>query len=473
MGRCVDECPHRRPIADGPPDVAVCEFLRTMTGVTEGARLHVRRDLCEACCASLPPTERYLNPPLASRIYDLTAQILAEGTADPTACSRHELLLAMAEESLAVEGIYRPPALDRSRPPTDTHSDGQPASARVGLLGENSRRGLGTLCRDFARNYPVECWYMPFEIAEVDRPPEVRCAVSDDIAPGATGSFPSGLDWVLFFEQPWRLDLLEKAREHGVKIACVPMWEYLDDASPWLPYVDLMIAPTRHCHELLPGWRERLGLSWEIAFLPWPIDVDRFPFRARTRCERFLFINGVGGSRELDRRRDVWDGRKGATIVAEAARRAPGVSILVLSQTDNLPAFPPNVEVRVGNPRESAALYRDGDVCIQPSRWEGLGLPLLECQASGLPLVTTDAPPMNEHNPLRSLGCVQSRGRVCGVRTIPVHEVDPTSLAHTFQSLYGADITEASLAARRFVESSHSWPAALPRLQSLFHHHAG
>jgi glycosyltransferase involved in cell wall biosynthesis len=36
------------------------------------------------------------------------------------------------------------------------------------------------------------------------------------------------------------------------------------------------------------------------------------------------------------------------------------------------------------------------DVCLSPSRWEGLGLPLYEAVAFGLPSITNDSPPMNE-----------------------------------------------------------------------------
>jgi glycosyltransferase involved in cell wall biosynthesis len=36
------------------------------------------------------------------------------------------------------------------------------------------------------------------------------------------------------------------------------------------------------------------------------------------------------------------------------------------------------------------------DVCLSPSRWEGLGLPLYEALALGMPTITNDSPPMNE-----------------------------------------------------------------------------
>ena len=56
-------------------------------------------------------------------------------------------------------------------------------------------------------------------------------------------------------------------------------------------------------------------------------------------------------------------------------------------------------------------------VCLSPSRWEGLGLPLYEAVAFGMPSITNDSPPMNEividgvNGDLRRLGPL-GRGRL-------------------------------------------------------------
>jgi 1,2-diacylglycerol 3-alpha-glucosyltransferase len=40
--------------------------------------------------------------------------------------------------------------------------------------------------------------------------------------------------------------------------------------------------------------------------------------------------------------------------------------------------------------------FASADVCLAPSRWEGLGLHLYEAMAFGMPVITNDFPPMNE-----------------------------------------------------------------------------
>ena len=94
-------------------------------------------------------------------------------------------------------------------------------------------------------------------------------------------------------------------------------------------------------------------------------------------------------------------------------------------------------------------MYDDGDVCVQPSHWEGLGLQLIECQAAGLPLVTTDAPPMNELHPLRTVPVAATEiVSVQGNHVFTSHRLSPEDLASTLEPLYGCDISQASQEAR-------------------------
>jgi 1,2-diacylglycerol 3-alpha-glucosyltransferase len=67
-------------------------------------------------------------------------------------------------------------------------------------------------------------------------------------------------------------------------------------------------------------------------------------------------------------------------LLDRAARRDPRVKVIL----EDLPTD------------EHLRLFASADVCVAPSRWEGLGLHLYESMALGLPVITNDNPPMNE-----------------------------------------------------------------------------
>lgn len=342
---------------------------------------------------------------------------------------------------------------------------------QVGLVGWNTQSGLGYVNRDLATRLPAERWLVPLhgEFPTIDAPPGSKCRI--DHVPINWGreslrDWLRGLDWVLFVETTYLRGLAHCARDVGVPVACIPMWELTSLKTDWVYLTDLMLCPTRFTFELLSDWRERFGFAWNLVEVPWPVDVRRFRYRPRRRCETFLFINGNGGC--LARRLDgtsVGYRRKGMAVLLEAARLLRPIPFIVFTQVAPTTRVPDNVELRLP-PRDNVRLYDDGDVCVQPSHWEGLGLQLLECQAAGMPLITTDAPPMNEFEPYRT---IPSREKELlqglGDHALTSHRIAAEDLAAVLESVYRTDIGEASERARSYVESRHSWDVALPILR--------
>jgi glycosyltransferase involved in cell wall biosynthesis len=180
-----------------------------------------------------------------------------------------------------------------------------------------------------------------------------------------------------------------------------------------------------------------------------------------------VFVNGIGGMPAL-----AGDGctalfrRKGLEVLCEAARLVPEIPIIVYTGVQSR-TVPPNVELRPP-PVDNSLLYCDGVVCVQPSHWEGLGLQLLECQAAGMPLITTDAPPMNEHHPWALIPAAVEPAFLRPQQCIFAARIEPRRLAATLRAAHERRIGGASRSARRFIERKHSWPVALPRiLQAL------
>jgi glycosyltransferase involved in cell wall biosynthesis len=355
----------------------------------------------------------------------------------------------------AIESVAR---IDAWRRPPRT-------PGRVGLVGWNTASGLGYLNRDLARHGVVERWLAPRHPRFDSLAPLANgCrvdSVATSIGPDDTRSWLKGLDWVLFAELPYLDGLAQRARELGISVACIPMWEWTDPRLDWLNYVDLMICPTRFSFELFNSWKSLYGFTWDTLYLPWPVDATRIPFRRRSVCREFLFVNGTGGgpARRVDGSITEYR-RKGMEVVIEAARLAPRLRFALISQESDIPPTPPNIR-RMPSPATNDDLYHVGDVCVQPSRWEGLGLPLLECQAAGMPLVTTDAPPMNEYHPFRAIRPAASETvSVCGTQPVEARLVSPRDLASTLESLAASRSIPASEAARRFIVEQRGWETA-------------
>ena len=125
---------------------------------------------------------------------------------------------------------------------------------------------------------------------------------------------------------------------------------------------------------------------------------------------------------------------------------------------------------------EHKRLFAAADVCLAPSRWEGLGLHLYEATAFGMPIITNDNPPMNEvvrdgENGLLVRGIEAEEPADSG---IPAYDPDVDELAAAIERLARPGV--ACRAARRHAEGPRaavlgqhargprcaSWASALP-----------
>lgn len=196
----------------------------------------------------------------------------------------------------------------------------------------------------------------------------------------------SGLQGIIFFERhSWHPELLAIARELGVRSVCVPMWEWFaGNATQW-QLCNFFICPNQFALKIVRsyGWKNSI-------YLPWLLDLKRFPTRSIVGPAR-LFVHNAGLV-DLDDRKGTRDAIKAFMKVKRS-----DIKLLVRIQKETeLPSFDERVEVRFGNLDDPANLYRLGDVAIQPSKMEGIGFMVLEAVVSGLPVLTTNYPPMNE-----------------------------------------------------------------------------
>ena len=201
----------------------------------------------------------------------------------------------------------------------------------------------------------------------------------------------NGIELVIFNEQKsWPAVVL--CNELGIVTGAYVDY-YTEETVPLFACYDFLVCNTRRHHSVF-AWHP------QSYFIPWGTDVNLFkPRRTDRAAPRVLtFFHSAGMSPR----------RKGTDLLLEAyAHLKGGARLVIHSQVPLLQALPDRSQL-VDNLMSAGSLmlieetvaapglYHLGDVYVYPSRLEGIGLTVPEALACGLPVITTDQPPMNE-----------------------------------------------------------------------------
>lgn len=250
-------------------------------------------------------------------------------------------------------------------------------------------------------------------------------------------------DTVLTWEGAPRTEFVDVWKRAGLRWVNVVHWD-------WFPGVRALrgaqlVAPNEMCRA---GLSNSYGLPSDL--LEVPVDTKRFPFRRRLKANQFGMAYGAGGPH----------GRRCLVETLSAWRLmgdAPPLRVIAQGKTPEF-SEAPGVELLTENFWNPAEVYSTLDVAVQPSRFEGVGLSLLEAQACGLPVLTLDAEPMRTVAPDLLVRATRST-----VENMPDHPIDawtpaPEALAKAVEGLRDVDIADLSERARARAERS-SWNA--------------
>jgi glycosyltransferase involved in cell wall biosynthesis len=199
------------------------------------------------------------------------------------------------------------------------------------------------------------------------------------------------IDAVLFNEQSWILPI-EVARECGIRTLGYIDYYTKDNIYNYGSYDTLLCNTRRHFEAF--KWHK------DVHYIPWGTDVDKFTVRPRPhqRDSEFVFFHSCGETPY----------RKGTDLLIEAFSELESDSRLVIHSRVNLenafPALAGQIRKMLLDGRmtlivgtvPAPGLYHLGDVYVYPTRLEGIGLTISEALACGMPVITTDNPPMNE-----------------------------------------------------------------------------
>jgi glycosyltransferase involved in cell wall biosynthesis len=291
---------------------------------------------------------------------------------------------------------------------------------RIGICAYWFNRGQGVVARQI-RSALDELGHQTFVLARPTRAKNIKPSFVDHTGvwdqPGVTdGSayrIPADelvawgrdneLDLALF-DQNYEFEAITALRDAGVATAGRFVWEQFapHDVQPAKRAFEVVYSLTtceqeRYADLGIDSPRVRWGIHPEILDYARPSTAPDGSGRETEQPAGMCFFYPAGFLSKRKpvaevlkafRRFDDPDARlvvKGQVereldTLERGAKRDPRVDVIL----DDLPAD------------EHMRLFAAADVCVAPSRWEGLGLHLYESMGLGLPVITNGAPPMNE-----------------------------------------------------------------------------
>ncbi len=319
--------------------------------------------------------------------------------------------------------------------------------SKIGIIGYYNKSGLGNIVKNFRKNLDIECQFVikhPIKGVDENIPGEVAYG---DLEP-TIEQFEEFLNFnpttVIAIETPFNWEFLPLMKQRNIRVVYIPM-------------IDCVRFNEMKHKECVDSWImiNRLGFAMaqqnrlSAEYLPYPIDTEYFEFKERTGK---VFLHNAGYYELV---KGQIDAHKGTDLVIEAFKHLPELTLAMNAITD-VPINIPNIILQVNEYEESKSLYTVGDIYVAPSRWEGLGLPLYEAMACGMPLITTDAPPMNDLP-------IDSQFRVsCVPFQVPhgtgiAYQVDMEDLVKKIHKASERDLTRVSYRNREIIEQRFSW----------------
>jgi glycosyltransferase involved in cell wall biosynthesis len=199
------------------------------------------------------------------------------------------------------------------------------------------------------------------------------------------------IEVVLFNEQQW-WDPVILCNKLGIKTGAYIDY-YTTETVPFFALYDFLICNTK---------RHFSTFTWhpQAVYIPWGIDINLMRQKTlKLISKNFItFFHSSGVSPK----------RKGTDLLLYAFAKTTGLTKLIIHTQINLIKNIPELNklidkltkkgrLKIINKTVAApGLYYLGDIYVYPSRLDGIGLSLPEALACGLPVITSDNPPMNE-----------------------------------------------------------------------------
>ena len=206
---------------------------------------------------------------------------------------------------------------------------------------------------------------------------------------------------VVHWDNCYQHDEIAQLRAGGVRTVGRFVWQMFspEDAEPAKRAYDVLYSMTR-CEQ-----ERYASFGIESPYVPWGIHPELLDVAPDLHEPRT--VGGGDGLVRLYFPGALLGPRKPHKEVVEAftAARGDNLRLVFKAQLERRMNYltkaaesDPRIELVVDDMEtsEHLKLFASCDVCLGPSRWEGLGLFLFEAAAFGMPQITNDSPPMNE-----------------------------------------------------------------------------
>ena len=272
------------------------------------------------------------------------------------------------------------------------------------------------------------------------------------------------IDIVLFNEQSWWPPVLACAE---LPVLCGAYIDYYtEETIPFFDAYDFLFCNTRR-HYSVFDWHP------QAYYIPWGVDLDLYRPAMREGDHVLTFFHSCGLSPY----------RKGTDLLLKAALMVDtDFSLLIHTQRDLAVLGEESMRAiehlrSVGKLEivertvPAPGLYNRADIYVYPSRLDGLGLTLPEAVASGLAVIATDHPPMNEfYNNSCGLGVpVSKEYRRQDGYYWPMVEIDVPALSERMRSMSKdrCTVNRMKSAARTYAEAELNWSSRSATLENI------